>query len=439
MNKKVIISLRILLLSSCLFVIQSTLFSQHKKNIDWYELDIHHGKLFQPNTIAPYSGTAHEKFGDGSKAKRVPIKDGKVHGAVEEWAMNGEKILQLEYVMGTPQGMEKRWYESGKKKLEAIYVNGIIDGIVTEWYENGRKQSEGNFSQAIEDGDHTWWFNNGAKERLIPYKNGKANGLVKNWHFNGNKRLEGTFKDGLENGDFTEWHINGKISITGSYIMGTKNGIFKTYSKKGILLEQQTYDQGILTEDLNYRSGNINWPNGYTQVFNGKESFYTVNITGPDVYPRESTQDIIYVVDRYFLQLLNTPVNLFQESDLSTKDDQEILKKFVSFESKYIEKKSGKKAEVISKTGTTTTGIPYIHWYFKPTLPENTVVTPRTVKEEHYISLLCNQEVLSLYGLVTQVNDPAAVQQMMMAVANTTKIANERIELNALNRQLHNR
>ncbi len=436
---KVIACLKITLIISCLFVLQPVLFSQHKKNIDWYELDVHHGKLFQPNTIEPYSGTAYEKFGDGSKAKKVPIKDGKVHGTVQEWAMNGQKISELAYAMGTPQGMEKRWYESGKKKLEATYVNGVIDGVVTEWYENGTKQSEGNFRQAIEEGDHYWWFNNGVKERLIPYKNGKANGLVKNWHFNGNKRLEGNFKDGLEDGDFSEWHINGELSITGTYAMGKKNGIFKTYSKKGILLQQQTYDLGSLTEDLNYRSGNINRPGGYTQVFNGKESFYTADITGPDVYPRESTRDIIYVVDRYFLQLLNTPIDLFQKTDLSLKDDGEILKKFVSFESEYIEEKSGKKIEVISKPGVTATGIPYIHWYFKPAPDENVPVTPRTVQEEHYISLLCNQEILSLYGLVTKVNDPAAVQEMMMKVANTVKIHDERIELNELNRQLHAR
>ena len=427
---------KVILIISCLIAYQSVLLSQHKKNIDWYELDVHHGKLFQPNTIAPYSGTAHEKFGDGSKAKKVPIKDGKVHGTVVEWSMNGQKISQLEYNMGTPQGLEKQWYDSGRKKLEATYVNGVVNGVVTEWYENGIKQSEGYFNQAIEDGDHYWWFNNGTKERLIPYTNGKANGLVKNWHFNGNKRLEGPFKNGLENGDFSEWHINGETSITGTYSMGKKHGVFKSYSKKGILLDQQTFDQGILIEDLNYRSGNIHHPGGYTQVFNGKESFYTVNLIDSNVYPRESTQDIIYVVDRYFLQLINTPLNIFQKTDLSAKDDEEILKKFVSFESKYIEEKTGKKVEVISEPGVTTTGIPFIHWYFKVEPKENTQVTPRTVKEEHYISLICNQEVLSLYGLVTKVNDPIEVQKMMMKVVNTTKIAKERIELNALNQQL---
>ena len=248
--------------------------------------------------------------------------------------------------------------------------------------------------------------------------------------------MEGPFKNGLENGDFSEWHINGETSITGTYSMGKKHGIFKSYSKKGILLDQQTFDQGILIEDLNYRSGNIHHPGGYTQVFNGKESFYTVNLIDSNVYPRESTQDIIYVVDRYFLQLINTPLNIFQKTDLSAKDDKEILKKFVSFESKYIEEKTGKKVEVISEPGVTTTGIPFIHWYFKVEPKENTQVTPRTVKEEHYISLICNQEVLSLYGLVTKVNDPIEVQKMMMKVVNTTKIAKERIELNALNQQL---
>lgn len=415
----------------------SALTAQHKKNIDFYELDVNHGKLFQPNTIKPYTGTAHEKYADGRKKKRIPIKDGQVHGKVTEWEMNGQKISELNYVAGKPQGKESQWYESGKKKLEANYTNGVVNGVVTEWYENGKKKSEGQFNNGIETGVHNWWYSNGASDQLITYQNGKANGLVKHWHFNGQLKLEGNFKDGKENGDFTEWHPNGQIEMTGNYILGEKNDTFNIYSKNGLIQEIEIYDNGSLLKAFNYRSGNINWDKGYTQVFNSKESFYTINVLGGTVYPRTSTRDIIYVVDRYFLQLINTPVSLFTKTEISNNSDDNILKKFVSFESKYIEEKSEQKIDVTATSGTTKNGVPFIHWHFKPQLAEGEIVTPRTVMEEHYISLDCGQEVLSLYGLVTKVNKSEAVVDMLTRVADSVKIHNERIELNALNRTLH--
>lgn len=410
-------------------------FGQHKKNINWYELDVHHGKLFQPNTIDPYTGTAKLEYGDGSKQKRIPIKNGKVHGKVEEWAMNGEKVSELEYVTGIPEGKEKQWYETGKPKLEAIYVNGKIDGIVTEWYENGKKKSEGFFTDNLEKGTHTWWFSNGAKEQIINYENGKANGLVQHWHFNGQPRLKGTFKDGVENGAFEEWHPNGALLMKGTYVNGKKDGVFESFSKTGLLLQKQTYKMGDLTEDLNYRSGSISWPGGYTQVFNGKNSFYTVNLTGENVYPRTSTSDIIYNVDFLYLQLLNTPLSLFQKTEQA--NPSEILKNFVSFESNYITEKSGQQIEVTAEPGKTKNNIPYIYWHFKKTPKAGATVTSRTVVEEHYISLLCQEEILSLYGLVTKVNEADDIKKMLMRIADEVAIQDKRIELNALNKKLY--
>jgi len=434
MTKTTITIKAVLLLSIMLFATMDS-FGQHKKNINWYELDVNHGKLFQPNTIDPYSGTAHLKFGDGSKEKRIPIKDGKVHGKVEEWAMNGEKVAELEYVAGLPQGKEKQWYETGKPKLEAIYVDGKIDGIVTEWYESGKKKSEGFFTDNLEKGEHTWWFSNGVKEQVIVYENGKANGLVQHWHFNGQPRLKGIFKNGVENGDFEEWHPNGALLMKGSYANGIKNGIFKSYSKTELLLQEETFDNGTLIKDLNYRSGNINWPGGYTQVFNGKNSFYTVDLTGDNVYPRTSTSEIIYNVDFLYLQLLNSPVSLFQKT--APTDASKTLKNFVSYESDYITEKSGQQIEVSSEVGKTKNNIPYVYWHFKKTPKDTANITSRSVIEEHYVSLLCQEEVLSLYGLVTKVNDPADVKKMLLRIADGVKTSDERIELNALNKQLH--
>lgn len=411
--------------------------AQHKKNINFYELDVHHGKLFQPNTIEPYSGTAHEKYADGRKRKRIPIKDGQVNGTVTEWAMNGQKVSELDYIKGRPDGQEKQWYDSGKKKLEVTYANGVVNGTATEWYENGQKKSEGQFNNGKETGTHTWWYNNGTKDQVIPYQNGTANGLVKQWHFNGQLKTEGHFKNGKENGGFREWHHNGVLEMTGHYVNGVKNDTFKIYAKNGMIQEVEIYDKGQLNQAFNYRSGNINWDKGYTQVFNGKNSFYTADILGATVYPRESTRDIIYVVDRYFLQLINTPVELFAAATTPQPKKLDLLKAFVDFETKYIEGKMEQNIEVASKEGVTNTGMPYIHWSFRPQPPKGAAITPRTVIEEHYISMICGEEVLSLYGLVTKVNDPEAVVTMLKRVADTVQVHDARIELNAFNRALH--
>ena len=121
-----------------LLIFSSPLEAQ-KGNVQFRDLDVHNGLLFQPNTMKPFSGNAKEKHSNGKKRMDVPIKEGKIHGTVKEWARNGNKTSETQYETGVQVGKETQWYVNGQKKLEINYVAGMAEGVCTEWFKNGAK------------------------------------------------------------------------------------------------------------------------------------------------------------------------------------------------------------------------------------------------------------------------------------------------------------
>jgi antitoxin component YwqK of YwqJK toxin-antitoxin module len=418
-----------LLLISLLFVAFGA--QAQKDKIFFYELDVHDGLLFRPNTIEPFSGLAYEEYPDGKKKMHIPIQSGKIHGKVTEWEKNGEKISEAEYNMGVQIGTEKQWYATGDKKLEISYTNGKANGVCTEWYKNGAKKSEGFYIDGKEDGDHYWWYLTGEKDQLISYKNGVVQGKVLNWHRNGNLKLEKEFANGVEEGITAEYYESGQPHSRAQFKNNQPHGETRFWSKKGLLLGIQTFEEGILVKDINYRSGSIHIPGGYLQVFNEKESFFTVKIVSEKVSPRKST-DIIYVVDGLFLQLINYSSSLFTDESNAAQSEKDILENFQKKEAQLIREKTGFDIQVKSDWFTTAQEQQAIHWQFKSPSSENAEQTPRTVQEEHYVSLLCNKEILSLYGVVTNEDTTEKVAALLKRIADTVEQMPERIDLNTL-------
>ncbi|MEM8907193.1 MAG: toxin-antitoxin system YwqK family antitoxin, partial [Bacteroidota bacterium] len=327
-----------------------------KNPISFRDLDLNNGLLFQPNTMKPFSGTAQERFANGDKRLRVPIKAGKIHGTVEEWARNGKKVAQSHYVEGVQDGKEIQWYATGQKKLEVNYVNGQVEGICIEWFKNGAKKSEGLFVRGKEDGTHNWWYPDGAKDQVVEYKNGRADGVVRHWRQNGQLQLESHYQDGQQHGPTKEWHSNSQMILQGHYSAGKEDGEFRYWSKQGRLLGIQVYEQGRLIKDLNYRNGNVRTAEGFVQVFNEKESFFSVAVNGAEVIPQSSPEDIIYVIDGQFLQMFNTAVHRFSPESPKVISEEALLKKFVDYEVRYIEEQTEAKIDIQSEIGQTQSG-----------------------------------------------------------------------------------
>jgi len=77
-------------------------------------------------------------------------------------------------------------------------------------------------------------------------------------------------------------------------------------------------------------------------------------------------------------------------------------------------------------------GKDFIHWQFASPSSQTEDQKPRTVQEEHYISFICGDRILSLYGVVTNNDQPEDVVKILERIADSLKIEKERIDLNAL-------
>ncbi|MFK7807217.1 MAG: toxin-antitoxin system YwqK family antitoxin [Saprospiraceae bacterium] len=405
--------------------------AQKKKKILFYELDVHDGLFFQPNTIDPYTGLAYEEFEKGKKKAHIPIKNGKINGKVKGWEMNGEKVYEAEYEMGTMVGTEKQWYATGAKKLTISYVDGKPDGVCTEWFKNGSKKSEGYYTRGKEDGDHHWWYSTGDKDQLVPYNMGVVNGKVINWHRNGNLKLEKEYINGVEEGITAEYFDSGLPKSRAEFKNDQPHGETKMWSRKGLLLGIQTFDKGELVKDINYRSGSVRLSDGYLQVFNEKESFFTVALKGEEVRPLKSI-DIVYIVDEMFLQLFNYSTSLFIDTLNTTQSEKETLEQFIEKEAALIREKTEYDIQVQTKWLKTKGGKDALYWYFKSPSSEDEVQEPRTVQEEHYVSLICNKQILNCYGIVTNSDKRENVIAMLENLINNVEIKPKRIDINEI-------
>ena len=406
-----------------------------KNKTFFYELDVIKGLLFKPNTIDPFTGTAVDEFPNGKKKMSVPIKNGKIHGSVKEWAQNGKKIHEADYENGLQTGVERQWYANGNKKLEIPYAYGKTNGICVEWFKNKQKKSEGRFVDGREEGEHKWWYDNGNIDEMVFYKNGLTEGTVRSWHRNGQQRLINEYKNGQKHGSAQEWYANGQLKEESSFAEGEANGELHHWSPKGKLLSKRVYKQGTLVEDFNYRSGNIRKKTGYVQIFNERESFFTLDIEGEEVLPRRN-EVITYAVDGMLLQLFQRPVSELGGEEVMDLKEEDLLEKHLQAEVAYIREMTEYDIQAQKSMGSTASGKPFLFWSFVSPSSEAKEQKPRTVQRELYLSFICHKRILSLYSVVTNSDEPAAVEELLKRVAETLKVEKERIDLNAIVRNI---
>ncbi len=391
------------------------------------------GKYYQRNHIEAFTGTAFENFKNGKKKHRADFKDGKLDGKVTTWHETGEKSSVVNYKQGVRVGTETHWYPTGVKKLEVNYdAEGKATGICKEYHDNEQISSEGKYEEGREVGLHKWYFKDGKLDQTVVYDRGLAHGKVMHYYQDGTTKMDADYKNGQPDGTLILFHKNGKKKTQTNYIKGYEEGEEMTWSSKGILLEKRIYEKGETVQFMNYRSGALKTKKGYLQVFNEKESFFSIHLNQGWIRPKAS-RTITYVVDKFVLQLLNTPLGDF--SSVATDNHEDILNKYMNSEIKYIKKETGGEIEVDAKYNPGN--IPFMHWSFEsPGLKDVKNPSSKTVIKEHYFSLVCGKQILSLYVPQTKGNDERKIMRMVKKMIGTTTVENERIDLNELKRQI---
>jgi len=422
--------IRILFVCMGLLLSFTALDAQVKKKISFYELDVIKGLYFQPNTIDPWTGTAFEVHPNGNRQMEVHIKDGKLHGKVKEWDRGGKKVFETEYENGIQVGKEQQWYSDGFQKLLVEYKNGYPNGTCTEWHQTGGKKSLGEFVNGEEEGEHNWWYATGSRDQTVNYKNGKEHGKMMAWHENGVQKIDATYNNGKLEGDYLTWYSNGQKKAEEQFKDSLHIGEAMYWANDGRLVGRDVYSNaGKLLESYNYNSGSIKVDEDhYVQVFNTKNAHFLIDMEAEDkIYFVDGAEDITYSMDGMLLQLFTFPSSKYKVTDPKDK-----FEAFLTDEKKFIEDNVDAEISINQEFKQNEKGVSFYYWHFMSPSSKLSEQKARTVQSEHYITFICGDQILSLYSVVTNSDEPADVKKLLLKVADSFLCLEEPIDLNVV-------
>ena len=120
------------------------------------------------------------------------------------------------------------------------------------------------------------------------------------------------------------------------------------------------------------------------------------------------------------------------ENGAASSNPQATFDNFLKQEQKFIEDNTKDKIEVKTEAKVNANGQAYWYWHFVSPSSKSTEQKPRTVQSEHYFTFICNEQILNLYSIVTNSDEPSDIQKMLTKVADTFSCESGPIDLNAL-------
>ncbi len=187
-------------------------------------------------------------FLNGNLIVELNYVDGEKEGLFLEYWLNGQKRHEGQYVHGKKVGVWTDFYESGTKEQEReesinddIYLvkiieyyengnkkeecsknlNGYYQGEFTSWYESGNIEMKGQHEDNSQYGRRVgeWKFWDDASAQQNDDINSKTSYRFINYYENGRKKEEGFWDAATEKniGKYASWYENGKKKLEGDY------------------------------------------------------------------------------------------------------------------------------------------------------------------------------------------------------------------------------
>lgn len=429
--------MRQLLCLALLAIITSTTLEAQRKRVHWSQLDNNRGKIYQRNHFEPFSGIAYDEYQPGKKKGIVPIKEGLVHGKVIQWDINGNKTSETTFVKGKKNGLEIVYHPNGKKQMVANYVNDKVHGQVVEYHETGEKMSSGELVNGTEHGKHTWWFKNGQIDQQVFYSMGEVNGQVKNWYPDGQIKMIAEYKKSKQHGTATNWFESGKKMSVQHFNWGIEVDTSSYWKKNGQLKEQKIYNNnGEMIQHRDFREASILVKGGYNHVVNRLESHFIIPLLGETVDPVDNRKVLAFYVDGILVQIYSALKSDFMTKETPT--DLDVLENHQEFDVLRLEDMLRDSTEAIDLKMTSENlklknGEVAIFWKFPA--PGNSKEKKLTLVEEQNLSIICQNHILLLNGLVFQKNTSEQVKAKLLEIANSIQYKDRPIDINELVKQ----
>lgn len=236
-------------------------------------------------------GTWEYFYENGAKFKVGTFENDKKNGNWKTWYENGTLLMDGDYKDNLEQGVWKNYWENGQLKNQTTFDDGQLHGDWFSYYSNGKQKTTGKYDKALKTGEWREYFDNGrlkdienykivtqkSKINYGPMKDRDKRVSVRHGEFisysakDFQKTLEGNYKNDEKEGPWTAYHPGGKAPAmitnykngkldgpTTSYTFrgnkiiseinykdGLQHGAVKVYDKKGKLVKEEQYKNGI--------------------------------------------------------------------------------------------------------------------------------------------------------------------------------------------------
>ncbi len=139
------------------------------------------------------------KYAPGKEKNRNKTDEiGRKQGKWVFYNTFGEKISEIDFVNDKKEGIERRFYGYDRVKEETEFLAGVKEGQYTKYYFSSQVQLEGSYKNGKKDGKWTKYFEDGSNRQEGAYINGKRDGPWKTYNRKGDIVGQATYKDGID-------------------------------------------------------------------------------------------------------------------------------------------------------------------------------------------------------------------------------------------------
>jgi len=176
---------------------------------------------------------------------------------------------------------------------------------------------------------------------------------------------------------------------------------------------------GIRSNQVERTAAAIRTPAGAILVWNQADNYFTLDISGKDVLPNNSTDDVVFKVDGLLLQIQAAAFSeIFKESSAKGKTAEAILLAHKDWEAEYAAGVFGKKLHVQMSPLKLKNGNDALLWSYD--MPAD---VKADAKKQVFLTTIHNEFVVVLNSAVTDMTKEEEIKQLLTKTLETMKVS----------------
>jgi len=237
---------------------------QHGKWTYWYESgELSHTAVFDNGNK---SGEWSYYYKNGKLLKTGKYESDLKTGVWKTFYESGKLLMSGQFILGKEEGEWLNFWDNGKLKNKSTFRKGELHGDWYSYFKNGKLTLMGQYKNGLKSGPWISNFENGKTKDVITYKvikvktGSRRSSMTRRVDLQSQehgycvsfsskdyaKTEEGKYKNGKKHGTWTAYHPGGRIpAVVTQYKNGTLHGIMRQFSKRGKVLQEMAFKEGM--------------------------------------------------------------------------------------------------------------------------------------------------------------------------------------------------